>query len=94
VRIEIGREVERVQHRYAEFSAPIEIVFYFAKIEGQKNDWQFSDERAADELAAFNAGGAFQTVVWVMPTELPEFELLAANSALVSRLASGSLSLE
>jgi 8-oxo-dGTP diphosphatase len=93
VAIEIGREVERVQHRYAELSAPIALVFYFARIAGEKNGQEFSDEQIANELAAFNASGAFKRVAWVSSAELPEYEFLAANSALVGRLASGSLSL-
>jgi len=94
VRVEIGLEVERVQHRYAELSAPIELVFYFARIAGQDRPSELSDEQVAEELAAFNASGAFKKVVWVTPAELPEYEFLAANSALIGRIASGSLSLE
>jgi 8-oxo-dGTP diphosphatase len=94
VRIEIGREVERVQHRYAELSAPIEIVFYFAKLAKQDNSIGLSNEEVASELAAFNASGAFKKIVWATAAELLEYEFLAANSALVGRLASGSLSLE
>jgi 8-oxo-dGTP diphosphatase len=80
VRIEIGREVERVEYRYAELAAPIEIVFYLARI--------------ADEIAAFGAGGAFEKVVWVGPAELSEYEFLAANAELIARIANGSLALE
>ncbi|HEY4838232.1 MAG TPA: NUDIX domain-containing protein [Candidatus Acidoferrales bacterium] len=80
VQIEAGREVYRTQYRYAELSAPIEIVFYTAKI--------------TDTVEAFNASGAFEKVVWVTPAELPEYEFLAANTELVARVASGSLSLE
>ena len=94
VRIEVGREAYRTQHSYAELSTPIELVFYFAKIVTDKNDRHFPDEEIAGELAAFNASGPFQRVVWVKPVELPEYEFLAANSALIGRLSSGSLSLE
>jgi 8-oxo-dGTP diphosphatase len=94
VKIEIGREVERLQHRYAELSAPIELVFYFAKIAGEKTGQEFSDGHIADELTGFNARGAFKKVVWVTAAQLPEYEFLAANSAVLGRLASGSLSLE
>jgi 8-oxo-dGTP diphosphatase len=80
VKIEVGREVERVQHGYAELSAPIEIVFYFAKIVGV--------------TVAFNASGAFQKVVWVTPEDLPGYEFLAANAELIARIASGTLPLE
>jgi 8-oxo-dGTP diphosphatase len=91
VGIEIGREVERVQHRYAELSAPIEIVFYFAKIAGRRIGQQFSDEEIASELAAFNASGSFEKVIWVAPAELSEYEFLAANTALLGMISSGSL---
>ena len=94
VQIEIGREAYRTQHRYAELSAPIELVFYFAEIEGEKNGQQFSGEQIVEELETFNASGAFEKLVWVRPAELPEYEFLAANSALIGRLASGSLSLD
>jgi 8-oxo-dGTP diphosphatase len=77
VKIEIGREVYRAQHRYAELSSPIELVFYFAKITG--------------ELASFDVSGAFNKVAWVTPAELPGYEFLTANSELIGRLASGSL---
>jgi 8-oxo-dGTP diphosphatase len=80
VQIEIGREVERVQHRYGELSAPIEIIFYFAKIVG--------------EITAFSTSRAFEKVVWVSPPELPSYEFLAANASLVGRIADGSLPLE
>jgi 8-oxo-dGTP diphosphatase len=80
VRIEIGREVERVRHRYAELSTPIEIAFYFAKIAG--------------DVVAFNASNAFEKVVWVTAAELSGYEFLAANAALVARIADGSLPLE
>jgi 8-oxo-dGTP diphosphatase len=80
VKIEIGREVERVQHRYAELSAQIEIVFYLAKIAG--------------DAAAFSVSGAFETVVWVSPDELSSYDFLAANAELIARIANGSLSLE
>jgi 8-oxo-dGTP diphosphatase len=94
VQVEIGREVYRTQHRYAELSAPIELVFYFAKIAGQNDAYELSDEKAATELAEFNASGAFKKVIWTGPAELPEYEFLEANSALVTRIASGSLPLE
>lgn len=93
VKIEIGREVERLQHRYAELSAPIKLVFYLAKLAGEKSGQHFSDEHIGNELASFNASGAFKKVAWVSPAELPEYEFLAANSALIGRLSSGSLSL-
>lgn len=80
VGIEIGREVNRTQYRYAELSAPIELVFYSAKIAG--------------ELAAFKASGAFEKIVWVSPAELTEYEFLAANAELIARIANGSISLE
>ncbi len=94
VRIEIGREVYRTQHSYAELSAPIELVFYFAKIAGDNDVRGLSDEQIVGEIAAFNMTGAFEKVVWVNPAELPQYEFLAANAALVGRIASGSLSLE
>jgi 8-oxo-dGTP diphosphatase len=80
VPIKVGREVERVQHRYAEHSAAIEIVFYFARIVG--------------ELAALDANEAFEKVLWVSPAELSGYEFLAANTELVGRIANGSKSLE
>jgi|ERR1700678_401191 len=80
VQIEIGCEVERVRHRYAELSASIEIVFYFARIVGER--------------AAFNAGGAFEKVVWVTPEDLPGYEFLDANGSLIVQIASGALPLE
>jgi 8-oxo-dGTP diphosphatase len=80
VQIEVGREVYRTQYRYAELSAPIEIVFYFARIAGT--------------VEMFDASGAFEKVVWVTPAELLDYEFLDANVALVRRIASGSLSLE
>ena len=82
VQIEIGREVYRTQHRYAELSAPIELIFYFAKIASDRNGQHFSDDEIASELVAFNASGAFKNVAWVTPAEMPEYEFLAANSAL------------
>jgi 8-oxo-dGTP diphosphatase len=94
VKTEIVREVERFQYRYAELSAPIELVFYSAKIAGEQNGKYFSDKEIAHELVAFNASGAFQKVAWVAPAELLDYEFLAANSTLIGRLASGSLSLE
>ncbi len=94
VKIEIGREVERMQHRYAEFSAPIEIVFYFARILGEDIGDGFTDEQSGAEFVTDNASGAFEKVIWVTAAELLEYEFLAANSVLIERLASGSLSLE
>jgi 8-oxo-dGTP diphosphatase len=94
VEIEIGRQVERLQYRYPELSTPIEIIFYFAKIAGEKSGERFSDVEIAAELAAFNVSGAFERVVWITPAELSEYEFLAANAALVGRIASGSLRLE
>jgi 8-oxo-dGTP diphosphatase len=93
-KIQIGREVYRTQYRYEELSAAIEIVFYFAKIAGEMNRRELSDERFGAELAAFNVNGAFEKAVWVSPPELPEYEFLAANAELIERLASGSLLLE
>jgi 8-oxo-dGTP diphosphatase len=93
VKIEIGREVYRTQYRYAELSAPIELVFYFARISGETNARQLSQEESDAELAAFNASGPFEKVVWVTAAELPEYEFLAANAELIERLGSGSLSL-
>jgi 8-oxo-dGTP diphosphatase len=94
VRIEIGREVYRTQYRYAEMSAAIEIVFYFAKIAGEKNAAGLTDEEIRAELAAFNVNSAFEKVVWVTAEELPEYEFLAANAELIERIASGTVSLE
>jgi 8-oxo-dGTP diphosphatase len=94
VRIEIGREVYRTQHRYAELAATIEIVFYFAKIADGKTARELSDEEIGAEIAAFNASGEFEKTVWVTAAELSGFEFLAANAELVGRIAGGSLSLE
>ena len=93
VKIEIVREVERFQYRYAELSEPIQLVFYFAKIAGEKSG-HLSDEQISKESEAFNASGAFTKVVWVSAAELPKYVFLAANLALIERLASGSLSPE
>jgi 8-oxo-dGTP diphosphatase len=92
VRIEIGREVYRTQYSYAELSAPIELVFYFAKIAGEKNSRGLSDGEISAELAAFNVSGAFEKVAWVTAAELPQYDFLAANSALIEQLATRSLS--
>ena len=78
--IEIGREVHRTQYRYAELSAPIELVFYLAKV--------------TSELSAFDARGAFEKIAWEAPAELPLYDFLAANEELIARIANGSLSLE
>jgi mutator protein MutT len=94
VAIEIGREVYRTEYSYAELSAPIELVFYFARIAGEKNSREFSDEEISAELESFNASGEFEKVVWVTPTALPQCEFLAANSELIDKIADGSLSLE
>ena len=80
VKIEIGREVYRTRHRYAELSAPIDLVFYIAKI--------------ADDRASFDANVTFNKVAWASPTELAEYDFLAANSELIGRIVSGALSLE
>jgi 8-oxo-dGTP diphosphatase len=94
VGIEIGREVYRTKYRYAEMSAAIELVFYFARIASEKGAPGLSDEKIRAELAVFNVSGAFAKVAWVKSAELPEYEFLAANAELIARLASGSLSLE
>jgi len=94
VPIKVGREVERVQHRYAEHSAAIEIVFYFARIVGGGIENAFTDKRSADEYAAFSASGAFEKVLWVSPAELSGYEFLAANIELIARIANGSILLE
>lgn len=94
VGIEIGREVYRTQYRYAELAAPIEIVFYFAKIVGANFDDSFSDERTGAGWAADNADGVFEKVLWVAPGELLKYEFLAANAEVIARIASGTLSLE
>jgi 8-oxo-dGTP diphosphatase len=94
VRIEIGREVYRTQHRYAELPAPIELVFFSANIVNQQDTSKLSDEQIASELAAFNASGVFQRAMWVAAAELPKYEFLAANAPLIARIAGGGLSLE
>jgi 8-oxo-dGTP diphosphatase len=94
VGIEIGREVYRTQYRYAELAAPIEIVFYLAKIVGANFGDSFSDERTGGEWAADDANGVFEKVLWVALTELIGYEFLAANAELIARIANGSLSLE
>jgi mutator protein MutT len=94
VRIEVGREVYRTQYRYAELSAPIELVFYSARITDEKIGQRISDQDIATELAAFSAGGVFEKVVWAAPADLSEYEFLAANAELIARIASGSLRLE
>jgi 8-oxo-dGTP diphosphatase len=87
VEIEIGRQVNRTQYRYAELSAPIEIVFYFAKIADELSN-------QVVELAGFNVSGAFEKVVWVTTAKLIEYEFLAANAELIAQLVGGSLALE
>jgi 8-oxo-dGTP diphosphatase len=94
VGIEIGREVGRVQHRYAEYSAPIEIVFYLARVDGEEIGDTFTDTQTGAEFAALNVNRAFEKVLWVTPAELSGYEFLAANSGLIARITSGSLSLE
>jgi len=94
VQIEVGREVYRTQYRYAELAAPIEIVFYFAKIVGANFGDSFSDERTGAAWPADNANGVFEKVLWVVPAELFEYEFLAANAELIERIGRGSLSLE
>jgi 8-oxo-dGTP diphosphatase len=94
VQIKVGPQVYRSQHRYAELSAPIELVFFSAQISGEKPGENVPDEQFATEFAAFSVSAAFNEVKWVNPAELPEYEFLAANAELVSRIASGSLSLE
>jgi mutator protein MutT len=94
VGIEIGREVYRVQHRYAELAAPIEIMFYFAKIVGANFGDSFSDEKTGAGWATDNTNGVFEKVAWVTRAELVEYEFLAANAELIARIANGSLSLE
>src|SRR5580704_930688 len=94
VQVEIGREVERLQYRYAELPAPIEIVFFAAKIVSRGNNSELSYELIASELAAFNASGAFNKVIWVTAAELSKYEFLAANAPLIERIAGGELSLE
>jgi 8-oxo-dGTP diphosphatase len=94
VGIEVGREVYRTRYRYAELAAPIEIVFYFAKIVGANFGDSFSDEETGAGWAADNANGIFEKVLWVAPAELFKYEFLAANTEIIARLGSGSLSLE
>jgi 8-oxo-dGTP diphosphatase len=94
VGIEVGREVYRTRYRYAELAAPIEIVFYFAKIVGANFGDSFSDEGTGAGWAADNANGIFEKVLWVAPAELFKYEFLAANTEIIARLGSGSLSLE
>jgi len=94
VRIEIGREVYRRQYRYAELVAPIEIVFYLAKIVGVNFGDSFSDEQTGAEFAADNVNRTFEKVVWVTRAELSEYEFLAANAELIAQITNGSLSLE
>jgi 8-oxo-dGTP diphosphatase len=94
VQIQIGREAYRTQYRYEELSAPIELVFYFAKISADGNGRHFSDEEIASELATFKASEAFERVIWVTAAELPVYEFLAANSTLIGRITGGSLAIE
>jgi 8-oxo-dGTP diphosphatase len=94
VGIEVGREVFRTRYSYAELAAPIEIVFYFAKIVGANFGDSFSDEGTGAGWAADNANGIFEKVLWVAPAELFKYEFLAANTELIARIADGSLLLE
>lgn len=93
VGIEIRGEVYRTQYSYAELSAAIEIVFYFAKITGARNAAELSGEQVDAELAALNTSGAFEKVVWATPAELYGYEFLAANAELIGQIADGFLSL-
>jgi 8-oxo-dGTP diphosphatase len=93
VRVEIGREVYRTQHRYAELSTPVELVFYFANIADEIGGVS-ADKQSGAELAASNANGEFEQVLWVIPAELSVYEFLAANAELIAGIANGSISLD
>ena len=93
VRVEIGREVYRTQYRYAELSTPVELVFYFAKIADEIGGVS-ADKQSGAELAASNANGEFEQVLWVIPAELSVYEFLAANAELIAGIANGSISLD
>jgi 8-oxo-dGTP diphosphatase len=94
IRISIGREIYRRQYQYAELSAPIELVFYLAKLLKRSDAAKLSDKQIASELARFNLSRAFNEVRWVSPAELREYDFLAANEDLISQISSGSLILE
>lgn len=82
VQIEVGREVDRTLYRYAELSAPIEIVFFAARIAD------------AAKIAEVNASEAFNQVKWVRPGELAQYDFLAANAEVIEKLAAEKISLE
>jgi 8-oxo-dGTP diphosphatase len=82
VRAEIGGEIYRTTYQYPERREPIQIVFFKAKIAG----------KAGLKLDATTLESAFEQVLWVKPTELANYDFLAANAKLVARLAAGSQS--
>jgi mutator protein MutT len=94
VRIEVRREAYRTQYRYAELSAPIEIVFYFARILGEEIGNAYTDEQSGAEAAACNVNQAFEKVAWITVAELRQHEFLAANEDLITQISSGALALE
>jgi 8-oxo-dGTP diphosphatase len=94
VPIEIGREIYRRQYQYAELSAPIELVFYLARLSEQSTGAELSNEQISSELAVFNSNGAFNEVKWVRPAQLQAYEFLAANEDFISEISSGALPLE
>ena len=81
VEIEVGSQVYRTQFRYAELSAPIEIVFFSARIAD------------AAKFAKVSAGAAFNQIKWVRAAELTHYDFLAANAELIAKIAGGQIPL-
>jgi 8-oxo-dGTP diphosphatase len=76
---ELGGEIYRTTHKYPERREAIQIVFFSAKFAGDA-----TTEFDVDKLAA-----AFEKIKWVTPSELNEYDFLAANAELIAKLAMG-----
>jgi 8-oxo-dGTP diphosphatase len=77
VAAKIGREVHRTQHRYAEMSEPIEIVFFAAAV---------GEPASVRNLV-------FERIEWRKPATLRELNFLPADRELIEKLAAGAIPL-
>jgi mutator protein MutT len=72
---QVGRELFRAHHTYAETNIPLEIIFFAVTV---------GDPTAIRNLE-------FERIEWRTPQSLPELNFLAADRELVAKLAGGEM---
>jgi len=81
----VGREVYRVNYRYAELADDLELIFFSAMLPAAPNTPPWSEPRRPLRNLAF------ERIEWVAPDALPRYDFLPADLELVTLLSTGSL---